>query len=120
MLSTKTRLQNYLSFLFDKFIIKSSIFILRRLPRNQFISLLELYPGKKIQYVRSSGSKSKMLKMDTRTNTAIVKLPSGVKKIFSVYSLASLGQVLLTDKNSLSNNKAKSTPSKSVITPLIS
>ena len=106
MLSKKSHLQNYLLFLFDKFIIKSSIFILRRLPRNQFISLLELYPGKKIQYVRSSGSKSKMLKMDTRTNTAIVKLPSGVKKVFSVYSLASLGQVLLTNRQLLLNNKA--------------
>lgn len=44
--------------------------------------------------------------MDTRTNTAVIKLPSGVKKVFSIYSLASLGQVFTNDKKLLKNNKA--------------
>jgi large subunit ribosomal protein L2 len=105
-LSKRSHLKNYLSFLYTKFLINPSLFILRKLPRNQFISLIELYPNKKIEYVRAPGSKSKMIKMDTRTNTSIVKLPSGVKKVFSIYSLASLGQVLFDDKRLKVNNKA--------------
>jgi large subunit ribosomal protein L8e len=105
-LSKKTRLRSYLEFRYPHFIIQASFFILRQLPRNQFISLIELYPNKSVEYVRSPGSKAKMLKMDTRTNTSIIKLPSGVKKVFSIYSIASLGQVLLVDKKSQTNNKA--------------
>lgn len=105
-IATKSQLTLYLTFLYSNLIIKPSLFILWKLPRNQYISLLELYPNKKIQYVRSPGSKSKMLKMDTRTNTAVVRLPSGVKKVFSIYSLASFGQVLFSDEKLTSNNKA--------------
>ena len=104
--ATKSQLTMYLTFLYSNLIIKPSLFILWKLPRNQNISLLELYPNKKIQYVRAPGSKSKMLKMDTRTNTAVIKLPSGVKKVFSIYSLASFGQVLFPDKKLFKNNKA--------------
>lgn len=105
-LAQRTYLSNYLTFLFDEFLIKNSFFVLRRLPRNQLISLIELYPGKTVEYVRSPGSKSVMLKMDTRTNTAVIKLPSGVKKVFSIYSIASLGNVLFSNKKLLRNNKA--------------
>jgi len=29
--------------------------------------------------------------MDTRTSAALIKLPSGVRKVFSIYSIGSLG-----------------------------
>jgi large subunit ribosomal protein L2 len=105
-ISTRSHLNSYLGLLYTQFYIKPSLFIIRKLPRNQFMSLVELYPSKGIQYIRAPGSKAKILKMDTRTSTAVIKLPSGVKKIFSIYSLASLGQVLLSEKKLYKNNKA--------------
>ena len=52
------------------------------------ISNLELTPGKGIQYARSAGSYGKMLSLNFRRHVALVKLPSGVKKYFSIYSIA--------------------------------
>ena len=69
-------------------------------------SLLELYPGAGIKYIRSSGSSGKILNFDPSTHTALIKLPSGVKKLFSFYSLASIGAVSLADKKHVTNNKA--------------
>jgi large subunit ribosomal protein L2 len=69
--------------------------ILVQLKKNQAISLIEISPGKSIQYVRSVGSHALVSKMDSRVGTGLVKLPSGVKKIFSIYALASPGQVPL-------------------------
>lgn len=68
--------------------------ILIKIKKNTPISLLELYPLKGIQYTRSSGSKSLLLKLDTRTGYGLVKLSSGIKKVFSIFSLASNGQVM--------------------------
>jgi ribosomal protein L2 len=81
-------------------------FILKQLPLNSNTSLLELLPLKGIQYVRSSGSSAVILKSNTKSNTALIKLPSGVKKVFSLFSLASLGSVALGEKKLLTNNKA--------------
>lgn len=72
-----------------------SFFIIRRLPKNQFVSNLELLPGKGIQYAQSPGSKSIIVKMDTRTGSALIKLPSGVRKVFSIYSIGALGRPAL-------------------------
>jgi ribosomal protein L2 len=81
-------------------------YLLRQLPKNQPICLLESTPGKGIQYARSPGTKATMLKMDSRVSTSLVKLPSGVRKIFSTYSLASLGYVALPNNKKAVNNKA--------------
>jgi ribosomal protein L2 len=81
-------------------------FFLHQLPKNQFISLLEVHYKKGIQYVRSPGTKSIILKMDSRTGLALVKLPSNVKKFFSVYSVASLDKVALKTTNSVKNTSA--------------
>lgn len=86
--------------------IMPNFFLLKMLQRNQNISLLELLPGRGIQYVRSSGSSAKMIKYDWKLNTGLVKLPSGVRKVFSSFSLASLGSVALVEKKNLKNNKA--------------
>jgi ribosomal protein L2 len=73
-------------------------YILNQLPKNQPVCLLEIVPEKGVQYTRAGGSKSVILKMDSRTGTSLVKLSSGVRKIFSIYSVASLGSVALPDK----------------------
>lgn len=83
-----------------------SFFIIRRLPKNKFVSNLEIFPGKGVQYVQSSGSKAIILKMDTRTGAALVKLPSGVRKVFSIYSIGSLGRPCLKSKNEINLTSA--------------
>ena len=61
-------------------------FIIAKLPKNKPICLVETTPNKGIQYVRSTGSSASILKMDSRIGTALIKLPSGMKKVFSTYS----------------------------------
>jgi ribosomal protein L2 len=61
------------------------------LPKNKPVCLLEQNPLKGIKYSRSSGSYSKILKMDSRTGLGIVKLTSGFTKIFSIHGLGSEG-----------------------------
>lgn len=80
--------------------------LLGHIARLSKISLLELFPGAGIQYVRSSGSTAKLIKLDFNSHTAVVQLPSGVRKVFSVYSLASQGGVSLRDKRLTACTKA--------------
>ena len=87
-------------------IFKYSFFTLGLLPKNKPISLIESLPNKGIKYVRSTGSFGKTLKMNSLTGTALVKLPSGVKKVFSTYSIASLGNVALSAQKKCKVNKA--------------
>jgi ribosomal protein L2 len=93
------KLKNKLDLMSSKFFIKQDFSLVKSLPRNKPISLLEPLPGTGIKYVRSPGSAASITKMDFRTSTALIKLPSGVRKVFSVFSLGSLGQ------NPLSNNR---------------
>jgi len=44
--------------------------------------------------------------MDSRVSTALVKLPSGVKKVFSTFSLGSVGKVALPDNRKNKNTSA--------------
>jgi large subunit ribosomal protein L2 len=90
-----------LSFICDKILIPQTLYTLVQLKKNQPISLLEIAPGRSIQYARAVGSNAIAIKMDSRTGTGLVKLPSGVKKIFSIYSLASPGQVALSLKKKI-------------------
>ena len=76
------------------------------LPKNKPISLVELFPYKGIQYIRSTGVFGILLKMDLRVHTSLVKLPSGVKKIFSTYSLGSIGSIALPINRDFRNNHA--------------
>jgi len=82
------------------------LFLLFAIPRLSKTSLLELFPGAGIKYIRSSGSAGKILSFDYVNHTATIQLPSGVRKFFSIYSLASLGSVSLSDKKHVSNTKA--------------
>ena len=81
-------------------------FIIAKLPKNKPICLVETTPNKGIQYVRSTGSSASILKMDSRIGTALIKLPSGMKKVFSTYSIGSLGSVALPENKKFTNASA--------------
>jgi ribosomal protein L2 len=74
-------------------------YIVYNLPKFKYISYLEILPNKGAQYVRSSGSKSFIIKLDPKVGLSLVKLPSGIHKSFSIYSIASLGLVPFSIKN---------------------
>ena len=75
-----------------------ALFLIHSIKRLSKISLVELFPGSGIQYARSSGTFARLVKVDLNSHTALLQLPSGVRKLFSVYSLASLGPVSLKNK----------------------
>lgn len=81
-------------------------FLIMTIKRLSKISLVELYPGLGIQYIRSSGCFGKLIKFDFDKHVALIQLPSGVSKNFSIYSLGSVGNVSLTDKKHVRNGKA--------------
>lgn len=81
-------------------------FLVMMIKRLSKISLLELYPGVGIQYIRSSGCYGKLIKFDFDKHLVLVQLPSGVRKQFSIYSLGSLGCVSLPEKKHIANGKA--------------
>ena len=83
-------------------------FLIFQLPKNTAVSLLEIRPGRGVQYARSAGTKAVLVKMDSRVSTSLVKLPSGVRKIFSTYGLGSNGPVALPGRRKMQNNKASS------------
>lgn len=87
-------------------LIRQGFFLLSQLPKHKPISLTELSPGRGVQYIRSSGCSGKMIKKDWWTHQSLIKLPSGVRKIFSVHSIGSNGKVALAAKKRFRNPKA--------------
>jgi large subunit ribosomal protein L2 len=85
--------------------IPQTHYMISQLPKNKLVSLLEIHPNKGIQYVKSSGSKSFLRKTNFSTNLALVQLPSGVRKVFSLYSVGSLGAYPFSTKKTLSHTK---------------
>jgi len=90
--------KNYL-YLSNFIKIPQIFYILLQLPKYKFVNSLETYPMKGVQYVKSPGSKAFINKIDIKLNLTLVKLPSGVHKVFSVYSVGSIGSSPLTYKN---------------------
>lgn len=86
--------------------IYRTFFIIKGLPKNQPVSLLEKYPNATIQYARGAGVSAVLLKKDTRTGMSLVRLMSGVKKYFSIYSIGSLGSVSLRNSSKRKINAA--------------
>jgi hypothetical protein len=81
-------------------------FLLLQQEKNSIISLLELKPLRGVQYTRSIGSKSRLLRLDTRTGYSLVALSSRLKKIFSIFSLTTTGHSNLNfSKKSLLSTK---------------
>jgi ribosomal protein L2 len=101
-----TRIRTKLTLDFKKAFILQGFYLLVHLPRHKPISLLEIAPGKGTQYVRSPGTSAKMTRLSKKLGTSLLTLPSGVRKIFSAFSLSSLGSNALKENNLWSNNKA--------------
>lgn len=80
--------------------------MLIQIKKLSFVSCLEISPGKGAQYSRSSGTKSKIIKFDKDTHSALVQLPSGIKKVISHYSFALLGRVANATHSRCANGKA--------------
>ena len=80
----------------------SQLFSLRPL---QYATNLEILPHRGFQYARSAGSVAKLLTKNSLTHTALVKLPSGVRKVFSLYSFVLRGKPVWKNKNRLANTK---------------
>lgn len=79
---------------------------LRLLPAFKKLSNLELRPGLGVQYVRSAGCSAKVIKFDKTTHVALVRLPSGVKKFFSMHSLGVFGPCALKLKRKIRNTRS--------------
>lgn len=54
-----------------------------------------MWPLEGAKYTRSFGSFAKIIKLDTRTGLSLVKLSSGLKKVFSALSLSIEGRANL-------------------------
>jgi ribosomal protein L2 len=70
------------------------------------ISNFELWPGKGIQYARSAWSWGKVTNRNLQNSTSVVYLPSGVRKIISIYSLIVPGRSAGLDKRLIKNTKS--------------
>lgn len=70
------------------------------------VSLVELFPGSGVQYARSSGTFAKVLKFNINNYTCVLRLPSGVRKAFSFFSLCFLGPVSLRNKRLIKNTRS--------------
>lgn len=79
--------------------------MLFQIKKLSLISNIEIIPGKKSQYVRSAGTKSRIIKFDKLTHTVLIELPSKIKKIFSYYSLAMKGSIPLPLHKKINKNK---------------
>ena len=88
------------------FICKNTFFMLFQIKKLSFVSVLELLPGFGAQYTRSPGTRARIIKFDLENHSVLIKLSSGVKKIFSYYSFVMLGRLSLQDNLYCLNGKA--------------
>ena len=80
--------------------------MLFQIKKLSFISCLEIIPGRGAQYSRSSGTKSRIIKFDKDNHSVLIKLSSGVKKVFSYYSFVMYGSISLKENKNFYNGKA--------------
>lgn len=89
-----------------RFSLKPYFLWLSRVKKLSFVSSVELVPGKGAQYARSSGTFCKVIRFDPTSHSALLKLPSGVKKLFSYYSFASIGRTALSEHARCAHTKS--------------
>jgi len=89
-----------------KFKIRMLCRMIGQFKRLSYISLIEFHPGVGAQYCRSAGTGSRIIKFDHIVHTALIQLPSKVKKIISYYSIAFKGKVALKASLYCTSNKA--------------
>ena len=70
------------------------------------ISNVELWPSKGIQYARAAGTWAKVTNRDLNNSTAIIHLPSGVRKIISIFSIALPNRSCGMDKRLIKNTRS--------------
>lgn len=91
---------------FKKFNFINIHLMLIQIKKLSAVSCLEITPGLGSQYSRSPGTKSKIIKFDKNSHSALIELPSGIKKIFSFYSFVLIGQVANSLHSKYLNGKA--------------
>jgi len=89
----------------QKFKIKTIFFMLFQFKKLSYISSVELLPNNGSQYIRSSGVKGRIVHFDKETHSALIELPSKVKKVFSFYSWALSNPISLSLHKKCYNNK---------------
>jgi len=89
-----------------RFFRDPSFFFLYHFKQLTKVSSLELFPGSGAQYARSAGTTAKILKFNYDEHICVVRLPSGVRKIFSMYSTVTRGQAALKEAKKATNTKA--------------
>jgi len=93
----RSRIFSFFNSYYPKFLrrfnFKSSYARLARIAKLSFVSCVEIVPGRGAQYMRSPGTSARLIKIDLPTNSCLLELPSGLKKIFSAYSFAFLSAV---------------------------
>jgi large subunit ribosomal protein L2 len=77
---------------------------IRNIPPGTMVHNLELFPGKGGQVVRSAGGAAQLLSKEG--DIALVKLPSGETRKFSVDCMATIGQIGNLDHENLTYGKA--------------
>lgn len=70
------------------------------------ISNFEVWPGKGIQYARSAGSWGRITSRDSSSYIAIAYLPSGVRKVVSLFSTVVPGRSAGFEKRDLGNTRS--------------
>lgn len=88
------------------FFPKPTFFRFNQLKIMAKVSFLSSLPNKTIKYIKSSGSVGILMQLNLLNHTALVKLPSGIKKIFSIYTIVTLGAVSLNIKRKYTNTKS--------------
>jgi ribosomal protein L2 len=86
--------------------LKNTALMLFQIKKLSFVSCLEILPNRGAQYCRSSGTKSKIFKIDHVAHSVLIQLPSGVKKTFSYYSFVLLGQISVVEHARYKNHKS--------------
>ena len=81
-------------------------FFLFQIKKLTQVSLLELYPLKNSQYVKSAGTSAKIINFNKLNHTVLLELPSSKKKLFSSYSISFLGKNNFRFANKIKNTKS--------------
>jgi len=92
--------------IFKKLKIKNTFFNLFYFKKPTYVSMLEILPGIGAQYVRSPGTRARLIRHDTTTHSSLVQLPSGHKKLFSYYTFVFLGRIASSLHKNALNGKA--------------
>nr|AEV66675.1 rpl2 [Oxytricha trifallax] len=86
--------------------LSSTHFMLLQIKKLSFVSCVEIIPGLGAQYIRSPGTKGRIISFEKTTHSCLIKLPSGLKKIFSYYSFAFMDSISLQFHKKRKNGKA--------------